>query len=155
MKLYLIRAACLVAAAIVFSVRGFAGSESYAQQMVSVSGAEINMRSGPGTRFSALWILGRGYPLRVVGREGDWLKTRDFEGDQGWVFRPLTGQTPHHIVKSKTVNLRARPSTRSRILGRLGDGEILRTLGKRAGWVRVQQESGTRGWVARSLLWGW
>ena len=131
------------------------GAPSFAQQMVSVSGEEINMRSGPGTRFEAVWSLIRGYPLRVLGRRGGWLKVRDFEGDQGWVFRPLTGRAPHHIVKAQGANLRARPSTRSRILGRLSYGDILRTLGKRAGWVRVRQSDGTRGWVARRLLWGW
>ena len=113
------------------------------------------MRSGPGTRFEAIWTLIRGYPLRVIGREGHWIKVRDFEGDQGWVFRSLTVRTPFHIVKAQVANLRALPSTRSRILGRLDYGDILRTLGKRAGWVRVRQSDGTRGWVARSLLWGW
>jgi SH3-like domain-containing protein len=123
--------------------------------MISVAGEEINMRSGPGTRFEARWTLIRGYPLRVIGRRGPWIKVMDFEGDRGWVFRSLTGRTPHHIVKARGANLRARPSTRSRILGRLDYGDILRTLGRRAGWVHVQQWDGTRGWVARGLLWGW
>jgi SH3-like domain-containing protein len=147
------RAAGLLAAAAVLF--GFALAASHAQQMVSVSREEINMRSGPGTRFEALWTLIRGYPLRVIGHRGGWLRVRDFEGDQGWVFHPLTSRTPYHIVKAQVANLRARPSTRSRVLGRLSYGDILRTLGRRAGWVRVRQEDGTPGWVARSLLWGW
>jgi SH3-like domain-containing protein len=155
MKLYLGQAARLLAAAAAFSGFAWAAPASHAQQMVSVAGDEINMRAGPGTRFKALWSLMRGYPLRVIGRRGGWLKVRDFEGDQGWVFRSLAGRTPYHIVKAQVANLRARPSTRSRILGRLSYGEILRTLGKRAGWVRVRQDDGKSGWIARDLVWGW
>jgi SH3-like domain-containing protein len=154
MKCSLRKAAWLAAAAILFGF-ALAASAGRAQQMISVSREEINMRSGPGTRFEAIWTLIRGYPLRVLARRGHWIKVRDFEGDQGWVFRSLTGRTPYHIVKAQVANLRALPSTRSRILGRLDYGSILRTLGRRAGWVRVRQSDGTRGWVARSLLWGW
>jgi SH3-like domain-containing protein len=155
MKLYLRKAAGMLAAAAVLAGFAWAAPASHAQQMVSVAGDEINMRAGPGTRFEALWSLIRGYPLRVIGRRGGWLKVRDFEGDQGWVFRSVTARTPYHIVKARVANLRARPSTRSRILGRLGYGDILRTVGRRAGWVRVRQDNGTRGWVARDLVWGW
>lgn len=144
-----------LAAAAAFAVCALGAAASHAQQMVSVARPEVNMRSGPGTRFDAVWSLIRGYPLRVIGRRGGWLKVRDFEGDQGWVFRPLTARTPHYIVKAQDANLRARPSTRSRIVGRLSYGDVLRTLGKRAGWVRVRQANGASGWVARSLLWGW
>ena len=41
-----------------------------AQQMVSVSGKEANMRSGPGTQNEVEWILSRGYPLQVIGKQG-------------------------------------------------------------------------------------
>lgn len=126
-----------------------------AQQMVSVSRDEINVRTGPGPRFSATWSLMRGFPLRVIARRGLWLNVIDFEGDRGWVFRPLVGLTPYHIVAAKAAVLRARPSTRSRVLGALTYGDILMTLGTRAGWVRVREAHGKTGWVARRLLWGW
>ncbi len=126
-----------------------------AQQRVSVSGNEVNLRSGPGTQHPAEWILGRGFPLEVVGRRGNWLEVRDFENDRGWILRSLTASTAYHIVKVKVANLRSQPTTTSRILGRLAYGDVLRTLERRSSWVRVQREGGLRGWVARRLLWGW
>jgi uncharacterized protein YraI len=42
------------------------------QQMVSVSDEEVNMRSGPGTQHAVEWILYRGYPLRVIDKQGRW-----------------------------------------------------------------------------------
>ncbi|MCO5111074.1 MAG: SH3 domain-containing protein [Burkholderiaceae bacterium] len=126
-----------------------------AREMVSVQRAEVNLRAGAGTQHEALWVLSRGYPLEVTGRKGQWLKVRDFENDTGWIFRPLVGKKPHHVVKGSMVNLRSGPSTRSRIVGKATRGEVLRTLERRSQWVKVQQDGGPRGWVARRLLWGW
>ncbi|MDP3616029.1 MAG: SH3 domain-containing protein, partial [Rubrivivax sp.] len=47
------------------------------------------------------------------------------------------------------------PTTGSRIVGKAERGEVLRTLERRDSWVKVQPESGRKGWVARRLLWGW
>src|SRR5262245_29968630 len=113
-----------------------------AQQMVSVSSREINMRSGPGMQHPSEWILNRGYPLSVIGRRGEWLHVRDFENDRGWVYRPLTDNTPFHIVKAKVANLRSAPTTRSRIIGKLAYGDVLKTLERAKGWVKVQREGG-------------
>lgn len=129
--------------------------DAVAQQMVSVSGKEVNLRSGPGTQHPADWVLGRGYPLRVVGRHGDWLEVRDFENDKGWIYRLFTSSTPYHIVKVKVANLRSQPTTSSRIIGKFVYGVTLKTIERKSGWVKVQHEGGLRGWVARRLLWGW
>ncbi len=128
---------------------------AHAREMVSVAKGEVNMRSGPGTRYDIAWALSRGYPLSVVGRKGNWLKVRDFENDQGWVLRSMTGRTPHHVVKAKVANLRGTPGTRARIVGKALYGDVLRTLERRGDWVKVRHERGTTGWVARRLLWGW
>ncbi|WP_372828642.1 SH3 domain-containing protein [Polaromonas sp.] len=128
---------------------------AHAREMVSVNRSVINMREGVGTQHDALWALNRGYPLEVTGRKGKWFKVRDFENDTGWVYRPLVGKTPHHVVKSRVANIRSGPSTGNRIVGKAQQGDVLRTLERRDRWVKVQQEGGLKGWVARRLLWGW
>ncbi|MCM2341359.1 SH3 domain-containing protein [Rhodoferax sp.] len=126
-----------------------------AREMVSVARPEVNMRTGAGTRHATLWELTQGYPLEVTGRSGNWLKVRDFENDAGWVYRPLVNKTPHVIVKSRVANVRSTPGTRGRVLGKADYGEVLHKLEQRNGWVKVQRESGVKGWIARHLLWGW
>lgn len=126
-----------------------------AQQMVSVRDDNTNWRSGPGTQYPVEWILERGYPLSVIATRGNWLHVRDFERDEGWISRPLTSSERHSIVKVKTAHLRNRPTTGSRIIARLGYGEILKMLEDKAEWVKVRRKGGLRGWVARRLLWGW
>lgn len=85
-----------------------------AQQMVSIQGSAVNLRAGPRANAEVLWEVTRGYPLKVVGQQGRWLRVQDFENDR-----------------------------------------VLRTRGKQEGWVRVERETGQRGWVAKRLLWGW
>jgi len=127
-----------------------------ARDMVAVSRNEINMRSGAGTNHEALWVLSRGYPLQVLAKKGQWIQVRDFENDRGWVYKPLTStRSPHHVVKVQILNIRSKPSLHGRIVAKAVHGEILKTLGRKGDWVKVQQEGGPKGWVSRRLVWGW
>lgn len=128
--------------------------QTLAQQMVSVSGNEVNLRAGPGTEHPSDWTLDRGYPLKILGNQGAWLKVIDFENDTGWIHRSLTSSTPYHVVKTKVANMRSQPSARGRIIAKLVYGDVLKTLEHSGGWVKLQRD-GLRGWVAQRLLWGW
>jgi SH3-like domain-containing protein len=132
-----------------------AAGHALAQSMVSVRNETLNMREGPGTHHAVVWQLARGYPLEVIGRRNDWIQVRDFEGDTGWVMRSLTTSTPHHVIKVDKAHLRAGPGTRHRSKGLMVYGETVRTLRKRDQWVEVQHPKLGRGWVSRSLVWGW
>lgn len=138
-----------------FAIVSLVAPQLRAQEMVSIAAAEANMRAGPGTNHAVNWSLLKGYPLKVIGHKGHWLKVQDFEQDVGWVYRSVTGSTPYHIIKVRLANLRARPSTSSRILEKIAYGDVVRTLEKRTDWVHVQRDSGVKGWIARRLLWGW
>lgn len=129
-------------------------------EMMSISGNDINMRSGPGTNYQVLWTLGQGFPMEVLKRSGDWYRVRDFEGAIGWVHRSVVGKTPHMIVKTnknskKQINLRSGPGTNSRVVAKAHYGVVLKTLEQKKGWVKVQHEQGVTGWVSRNLVWGW
>lgn len=133
-----------------------AGSAALARDMVAIDRPEVNMRTGAGTQHEAMWVLSRGYPLEVIKRQGKWLQVRDFENDKGWVFKSLTStKKPHHVVKANNLNIRSGPSTRERIVGKAVKGEILTTQGRKGDWIKVKQDGGVSGWVARRLVWGW
>jgi SH3-like domain-containing protein len=85
-------------------------SSGMAQNMVSIKGNTVNMRSGPGTHTEPLWELQKGYPLQVLKRQNRWLQVKDFEGDTGWVARSLTGNTPHHVQAAAGTTLDAAPA---------------------------------------------
>lgn len=124
-------------------------------KMVSISKKKVNIRSGPGTKYDILFEVGKGYPLKVVGSKGKWFKVQDFEGDQGWVYRPLTSNEPCLIVKKKKINIRNGPGTNYRVIDKAGYGVVFQTIKRKKGWTKVKDEYGFTGWVYRKLLWGW
>ena len=123
--------------------------------MVSIKGAKVNMRSGPGTKYSVLWELGDGFPLKIVGNKGSWYKVEDFEGDGGWIEKNLVHRDAHMIVKKKRINVRSGPGGSYRVVGKANYGVVFKTVKQKKGWVKVKHENGLSGWVKRSLLWGW
>jgi SH3-like domain-containing protein len=135
-------------------------SDAAAITMVSVAGEKVNMRKGPSTKYAVKWELGKGFPLRVIGSQGNWLKVSDFESDVGWVYKKLVNRNPHLVVKvnkksQKRANIRSGPGTKYKIVGKAEYGVVFKTLQRGDGWVKVQHEQGLTGWVKRSLLWGW
>jgi len=128
--------------------------------MVSVAGEKVNLRKGPSTQYPIIWELGKGFPLRVIGSQGNWYKVSDFEGDVGWIYKDLIARKPHLIVKTNKnskarINIRSGPGTRYQVVGKAEYGVVFETLERGEGWVKVRHESGLTGWVKRSLLWGW
>ncbi|MEZ5651037.1 MAG: SH3 domain-containing protein [Burkholderiaceae bacterium] len=113
------------------------------------------MRTGPGTRYEAIFRLPRGYPLWVISRRGKWLEVRDYEKDVGWVYGPLTSRRPHVVVKVDRLNIRAAPGLGKRVVAVALGGEVLATLARRSGWIRIERADGVTGWVSRRLVWGW
>jgi SH3-like domain-containing protein len=124
-------------------------------KMVSINASEVNMRSGPSTRYKVTWVLGKGFPLQVISSKGKWLKVRDFENDAGWVYAPLTSRKGHMVVKKKIVNIRSGPGKKYRIVAKAKYGVVFQTLKQIKGWAKVKHQDGTIGWIYRKLLWGW
>lgn len=141
--------------AIVFLCAGFLHPDAAVARMVSIDRPKVNMRNGPGTRYKVIWVLKHGYPLQVMGKKGNWYRVRDFEGDTGWVYAPLTSRKAHLVVKKRKINLRSGPGTKYRIVAQARRGVVFRTLKRVKGWVKVRHENGVTAWVARKLLWGW
>ncbi|MCA1765618.1 MAG: SH3 domain-containing protein [Desulfobulbaceae bacterium] len=136
-----------------FFLSTFATAEAIS--LVSVDGENVNMRSGPGSNYSVLWELGRGFPLKVLDRKGGWVKVEDFEGDSGWIYGKLVAKNPHLIVKKRRVNVRSGPGRNYRLVGKANYGVVFKTIKTSDGWVQVKHENGLTGWVRRDLLWGW
>lgn len=129
-------------------------------KMRSIDGEKVQLRSGPGTKYTARWEYGNGFPLKVLTQKGNWIKVKDFENDTGWVFKKYLTSIPHVIVKvnkgkKKKINIRSGPGTKYRIVGKAYYGVVFKTLEQKKGWAKVKHETGLVGWVKRSLLWGY
>ncbi len=123
--------------------------------MYSVAGSKANLRSGPGVNTAVRWEYGKGFPVRLLARRGNWYKVVDFERDEGWIYKKLLSRNPHFIVKQKRVNIRSGPGTKYKLLGKANYGVVFKTLLQKKGWVKVKHAKGVVGWIRRDLLWGW
>lgn len=153
------RKTLFVAVAVFVLLLGFCGQVS-AIEMFSIDGNDVNMRTGPGTKYKVMWQLNEGFPLIVLKRTGSWIRVRDFEGTIGWVHKSVTKKSPHMIVKvhknsKKRINIRSGPGTKYRIVAKAYYGVVFKTVTQKNGWVKIQHPDGVTGWIKRSLLWGW
>ena len=136
----------------IFALVGLAAAHSNAFVRVMVETA--NVREGPGTRFDRSWQAYENYPLKVVGRRGDWLKTVDFEGYEGWIHAPLTDRQPAVVVKNEWANIRSGPGTKHPVAFTAERGVAFLLLGTRGNWLKVEHADGDDGWIHKSLVWG-
>ncbi|TKB11637.1 SH3 domain-containing protein [Desulforhopalus sp. IMCC35007] len=133
---------------------------SASAEMISIKGDKVNLRKGPGTKYSIVWEYGDGYPLTILSKKGNWYEVKDFENDSGWIHKSLTQYSPHVIVKvnrnsEEKINIRKEPGTKSDIVGKAQYGVVFQTLQRKSGWVNIKHDSGLTGWIKESLLWGY
>jgi len=127
----------------------FAGMSA---EYVSVKKDGVNLRSGPDTKYSILYALPSGYPLKVLSKQGEWLKVSDFENDQGWIFAPLVTNTQYCIVKVKEGNVRSGAGVNHGKVGSVVREVILRKVKTQGDWIQVEHPK-LKGWIHRKLVW--
>lgn len=128
-------------------------------EMLSVKNDGVNLRTGPGTKYSVKWEYGSGFPVKIIERKGEWLKVKDFEDDTGWLHKSVLTNSLQTIVKAnknseEKINIRRGPGSNNKIVGKAYYGVVFKVLSHQSGWVEVSHDSGLTGWVSSNFLWG-
>lgn len=130
------------------------GSAAVSAEYVSVKGDNVNVRTGAGTNYEVSMELFKGYPLKVLSTQGEWLKIVDFENDQGWIHQSLVTDGNTVIVNgNKNVNMRAEPSTTSTVIATVDRGVVMTKLETQGKWLKLKHSTGLIGWIYKPLLW--
>ena len=124
-----------------------------ANKYVTVKKDGVNIRSKPSTKSEILWQVFKDFPLQVIDQKGDWLHTKDFEGDTGWIYKTLVDKDKRVIVKVNTANMRIGPGKNYELVATVKYGVVFTPLEKESGWIKVKHEDGTTGWIYKDLLW--
>lgn len=111
------------------------------------------MRSGPGTSYDVLWQVEKYHPFLVVEKKDDWLKIKDFEGDMAWIHASLLNDAEGVITSKTNCNVRAEPSTDSRIVFTVEKGVPFRVIKRQEGWIYIEHADGEKGWIYHTLVW--
>ena len=131
----------------------FMAPSAGAGQFVSVKKDGVNVRSGPNTKAEVLWEVFKSFPLEILEQKGDWAHVVDFEGDKGWIYKPLLANDHTVIVKVSTANMRIGPGTSYEGVATVKYGVVFKPVDQDGEWIKVKHEDGTTGWIHRDLLW--
>ena len=59
-------------------------------RFVTLRANEVNLRSGPGTRYPIDWVYRRsGMPVEIIDEFDTWRRIRDWQGTEGWVHQSM------------------------------------------------------------------
>ncbi len=110
----------------------------------SVQGAtHVNLRSGPGLSHTPITVLSENAPLIIEGQEGEWMRVKTADGQQGYVHQSLVkildddqkptpakesmaGETAVATVKTPQSSVPDTPPTRTKAPVK-SDGESVST----------------------------
>ena len=122
-------------------------------ERLAVSAPVANIRSGPGTSHNVLWKVEKYFPLRVIGKSGDWYHFEDFEGDKGWVHQSLVSKISAVVTKNDECNIRSGPGTDNKIIFTVEKGIPFKVLKREGSWIHIEHADGDKGWIHKSLIW--
>jgi len=123
-------------------------------RFASLRSDEVNVRTGPGTRYPVDWVFKRkSMPVEIVAEYENWRKIRDWQGASGWVHQSLLTGKRSFIIPSKAASLHKTPAAAAEVVAKL-EPEVMGEIRSCAGdWCRVKV-SGASGWIERNGMWG-
>lgn len=130
-------------------------------RFVSLRADEVNVRTGPGSRYPVDWVFVRkALPVEIVAEFDTWRRIRDVEGTEGWVHQSMlsggrsllvTGEIPATLRVEPRGDAppvaRAEPGVQGRLVSCPGPSDPA------AGWCYCEV-GGYGGWLRREDIWG-
>lgn len=123
-------------------------------RFVSLRADEVNIRTGPGSRYPVEWTYQRrNMPVEVISEFDVWRKIRDWEGTEGWVNKAMLSSRRTVLVTGEVRALRRDRSAAATAIARLEPGVIARVLKCEGEWCKIEA-GGYEGWILRTEAWG-
>jgi SH3-like domain-containing protein len=124
-------------------------------RFVTLKNDDINVRTGPGTRYPIQWVYHRtGMPVEVIEEYDVWRKIRDVEGTAGWVHKTMLDGKRNIMIKGKEAHVvRTEPEAKAKPLLKAEPMVTARLIECQPKWCRIQI-SGRKGWIEKDYLWG-
>jgi SH3-like domain-containing protein len=123
-------------------------------RFVSLRADEVNLRSGPGTRYPIEWTyIRRGLPVEITAEYDNWRRIREFDGTTGWVHRSLLSGQRTVLVAGDTRALYDEPDPASRAVLRAEPGVLGTLLSCAGAWCRIAIGD-VRAFIPRAHIWG-
>ncbi|MEM8800510.1 MAG: SH3 domain-containing protein, partial [Pseudomonadota bacterium] len=120
----------------------------------TISTSRLNLRTGPGDRYPIEWVYQRdGMPIEITAEYQDWLKIRDIDGTEGWVFARYVRDSRSAMIVDRTRTLFQEAAADARPLFRAEAGVHGKLLICEEAWCQMLID-GKRGWILREHIYG-
>ncbi|MFH1478342.1 MAG: SH3 domain-containing protein [Candidatus Omnitrophota bacterium] len=110
---------------------------------------QVNIKAGYNINFENLYKLKKNDPVKIIGEYYDWFKVAlprkahiYIKTDFVNIGEPNTG-----TLKASRVNLRARPSLNSSVVGQASEPETITIISEENGWYEIEPTIETAGWI--------
>lgn len=135
----------------------------------TITGQNVNARTGPSTGSFVLTTLKKGTRLSLTGISGDWYQVKLPNGRTGFVYKPYvkisgvkTGPAPtpapqfhsangQIAITVNRANIRTSPSLNSAIFTQAGKGSKFTLTADSTEWYRIRLSSGKTAYVHHSV----
>lgn len=139
-----------------FVLSGFAFAEAI--EFVYAKFQIVHLRVGPGKAYPISWVIkNKGEPLEVSHKMENWLRCKDFDGDEGWVHVSNVSKRDRHVViKSpgkKYIIAYARDDESSRRVFRIEGGRRVKLKKCEDKWCKISVDN-QDAWVLKEFTWG-
>ena len=144
----------LLSLIIFFTLVAGAQAQDALPRFATLRSGEVNMRTGPGTRYPIEWVYTRrGLPVEVIAEYDIWRRVRDPEGVEGWVHKTeLTGKRAA-VVTGAMRELRDDSDDQSSIVAHLQPGAIGAIVSCAPDWCKMKFD-GVKGYLRKTDFWG-
>ena len=123
----------------------------------TVTGAVINIRSGPGTDYTVIGQVTAGQTYSVSGETNGWYKI-NFNGIEAYISASYmkvsasSAQVTVGTVSASVVNIRSGAGTEHSVLGQAVYGDTFNVISKSGSWFYVSDSSGQKGYISAAYL---
>ncbi len=149
--------ASIIALAIMLALPGQAVARDDAlplPRFVSLKSSEVNLRTGPGTRYPIDWVYQRrALPVEITAEFDNWRRVRDSEGVVGWIHGSLLSGRRTALVAEQERIFRRAPKPGAPTVFRAGQGVLLDIISCDGAWCHVVQGE-AKAWTLQNGLWG-
>ena len=116
--------------------------------------SEINLRTGPGTRYPIEWVYRRaGLPVELIRSFDTWYRIRDSDNAEGWVHQSAVRLVRRGMVTGQLHEARAAPDEQASIAAHLEPGVLFDILSCAEHWCKVNGP-GFKGYLRKSDFYG-
>lgn len=116
---------------------------------------EVNLRTGPGTRYPIDWIIRRkGLPVEIVQQFEHWRKVKTPDGTTGWAHKVMLNSYRALVITGTQPQVMfAQPDLKSRVQARIEPEVIGRLERCKRDWCQAKIQ-GYEGWLPKEAFWG-